>query len=301
MNGDQFEQPDDELPPPDDDAGDEPSEPIGDVPDDEFGSRVRFSRLKLFAKSAAHYLEHPQGESAALEKGTAVHAVLLGGREIIAWTQKTKPTKKSKGGKQAPRNGAEWEAFRAAHPRAVILLPREYEQINRQVAAVRADRKAMEALEGVKERTILFDMLGLECRSTPDTLAPTHFAELKTCRSSDPFRFGWQVKSLCYHGQMAFHAEAIRRAKLGDGKIGYIVAVESTPPFPVTVFKMTESALEKGAKKIRFWMEQLKGCLASNQWPPYAQSIVDLDVPDEEILFADESPGDSAVPQEFPF
>lgn len=273
----------------------EPADPIGDVPDDEYGSRVRFSRLKLLAKSPAHYLANPQGESEALERGTAVHAVLLGGRRVIVWDKKTEPTKKSKGGKQAPRNGGAWDAFKAANPGATILLPGEYETVMRMVDAVRANRDAMHILTGVVEDTILFDMLGLECRTTPDVRAHdgSFYTELKTCRSSDPFRFGFQTKQMSYHGQMAMHREGIRRAKLGPASHGYVVAVESTLPHPVTVFRVTDHALEKGDKQIRFWMERLKGCIQSGQWPPYAQSVVDLDVPDDEIELSGAIPGDA--------
>jgi hypothetical protein len=270
VNTDPFEQPDDELPPAD--------EPVGEHPgDDEFGSRVRFSRLKLLAKSPAHYLAHPEGESTAKEKGTAVHEVLLKGRAVVVWS------KKNKAGKTAPRTGDDFRDFASAHAGKLILLPSTYDPAMRAIEAVRANRRAMEALAGVREETLLFDMMGLECRSTPDTRAPTHFAELKTCRTSDPWRFRWQAKSLAYHAQMAFHAEAIRRNKLGDGATGYIVAVESAPPYPVTVFELTVKDFEKGEKKIRFWMERLKACISAQQWPPYAQDVVPLDIQEDEI------------------
>ncbi len=262
--------------------GEEPAEPIGDAPDDEFGSRVRFSRLKLMASSPAHYLAHPQGESSALDKGTAVHSMLLRGARITFYPKKTKA------GKAAPRNGGEWEAFKLANADAKIVTASEYEVCNRMVESVRANKYAMEVLTGIAEETILFDWLNLECRATPDVRDPggAFVTELKTCQTSKPSRFSWQATQLCYHGQMAFHRAAMRKEKLGRDPLGYVVAVESTVPYPVTVFKMTDRAWEKGEKQIRFWMEQLKSCLASNQWPPYAQSVVDLDVPDDDE-FAD--------------
>jgi hypothetical protein len=75
----------------------------------------------------------------------------------------------------------------------------------------------------------------------------------------------------------------------------YVVAVESTPPFPVTVMRLTDRALDQGERLCTSWMETLLNCEASNFWPPYAQSIVPLDVPDDpEIEFSDGEEPNSA-------
>jgi hypothetical protein len=44
------------------------------------------------------------------------------------------------------------------------------------------------------------------------------------------------------------------------------------------VFKLTEQAVDMGRRLYRLWLEQLAGCIESNQWPGYAQSVVDFDV-----------------------
>lgn len=252
-----------------------------DESSDEFGSRVRFSRLKLMAKSPAHYAAGVDTSTSAKDKGTAVHAILFRGKRVTFYGEKTES------GRAAPRNGAKWEAFQSANAGALILSAREYDQVQRMVEAVRADRQAMEALTGTAEETLLFDFLNLESRTTPDVWSPDSWAELKTSISADPFRFTHQSLRMYYHAQMAFHREGLWRAKRVKPKHGYVVAVESTAPYPVTVFRMTDNALDKGDRTIRAWFEQLKTCLASDQWPPYSQSVVDLDVPEsEELIFA---------------
>jgi len=156
----------------------------------------------------------------------------------------------------------------------------------------------MELLTGVREETLTFELMGIQCRTTPDNRASTFFTELKTTQSSDPRRFANQSFWHSYHAQMALHRIGIKRATQDKPERGYVVAVESSAPYPVTVFQMTEKALEQGEKTIRAWMEQLKGCLASNQWPPYAQSDVELDVPEsEELLF----PGGLTESEDIPF
>lgn len=246
---------------------------------------VRFSRLKLFAESPLHYLADVRNASGTLDKGSAVHSVLLGGKRVTFYDKVTA------NGSSAPRRGAEWEAFKAANEGAIILSRSEYETSNRIADAVRNCPLAMLALDGVKEETLRFDFLKLACRSTPDVRGHKgeFVTELKTCKSSNPFRFTWQSKTMYYHAQMAFHREAMRRAGLWKETppIPYVVAVCSTAPYPVTVFKMTDKAMDAGDRMIRLWFEQLKTCLSSKQFPAYAQSVVDLDVPDNELVFAD--------------
>lgn len=253
---------------------------------------VRFSRLKLFSESALHYLANVHADSATLDKGTAVHSILLGGKRVIYYDGKVKPKKgEPPSDKIGPRSGEQWERFKADNADAKILTQKEYDLSHRVADAVRANPLAMQALSGIAEETIRFDFLGLPCRSTPDVRAfdGSFVSELKTCRSSNPFRFAAQSHWMFYHVQMAFHREAMRRTKrwpsTGNPPTPFVVAVCSTPPFPVTVFKMTERAIEKGEKTFRFWFEQLKTCIASQQWPAYAQSVVDLDVPDGEEMF----------------
>lgn len=247
---------------------------------------VRFGRLKLFAESPLHYLANVQSSASHLSKGTAVHSLLLGGKRVTFYDKVTA------NGSSAPRRGAEWEAFKAANDGATILSRSEYDVSNRIADAVRANGMAMELLKDcIPEDTLHFDYLGLPCRTTPDWRAKngSHFGELKTAKSSKPSRFAAQSLWMYYHAQMAWHREGMKRMGLWkDVKPGpYIIAVCSAPPFPVTIFKMTDTAMEAGEKLIRGWFEQLKTCIASRQFPAYSQAVVDLDVPSsEELVFA---------------
>jgi hypothetical protein len=250
-----------------------------DQSESDFGSRIRFSRLKLIGESPAHYQAGADtSDTSARDKGTAVHSILLKDKSVTFYPEKTAD------GKSAPRRGEKWERFKADNPGRQILSASEYECTMRMVQSVRACRPAMEVLKGKAEETILFDLLGMECRTTPDVNGGSFFTELKTSKSSKPSRFASQSFYMNYHAQMAFHRIGIRRAKKGTADTGYVMAVASTHPYLTTVMKMTERALEKGDRIIRAWMELLKTCEASNQWPGYSQSIIDLDVPEDEEL-----------------
>jgi len=156
----------------------------------------------------------------------------------------------------------------------------------------------MDLLKGKIEDTIHFDFLGIPSRTTPDARTPKVVVELKTCRSSEPYAFAWQMKKLFYHAQMAFHIEGMAALNPDLNPTPYIVAVESSAPYPVTVFRVTPAALLEGHKLIRLWFEQLKVCQSCNVWPAYSQAVVDLDVPgldpDAGVIFGDEEKADAA-------
>lgn len=251
---------------------------------------LRFSRLKLFAESPLHYLANVQGKSSILDKGTAVHSILLGGQRVIYYDGKVKPTKGNPNPtKIGPRNGAQWEEFKAKNSDAKILSLEEYDLSHRIADAVRSNALAMRALDGACEQTLRFDWMKMQARTTPDVRANdgTFVTELKTCRSSRPGRFSSQAFWMYYHAQMAFHLEGMKAnglVKNGYKPDAFIVAVCSTEPFPVTVFRLTDKALEQGRKSLVLWTEQLRGCLESRHFPAYSQAVVDLDVPEQDEL-----------------
>ncbi|HYF25325.1 MAG TPA: hypothetical protein VD931_06265, partial [Baekduia sp.] len=54
--------------------------------------------------------------------------------------------------------------------------------------------------------------------------------------------------------------------------------------------RLTSRALEQGERLWRLWFERFQVCEQSGYWPAYAESVVDLDVPDDvELTFSDEA------------
>lgn len=238
---------------------------------------VRFSRLKRFAASALHY-RHSLTEdwnTPSLEFGRAGHAMVLGGAEVIPY--------------EGIRRGKSWEQFFAEHEGKEILTVKDYDRCRRAADAVLACELARPFLVGKAEIAIDWQMLGRKCSSRLDVLGDGFVTELKFCRSSHPERFKSQARWLAYPAQVAFYQDAA--ATLGRHcPRGIIIAVESQAPFPVTVLELTPRALEQGRRQVRAWFEQLLIAEAEDRWPPYAQSIVEFDAPedDPELQFADD-------------
>ena len=213
-------------------------------------------------------------QTVAMERGSAVHALVLGTRKVCAYP-----------GSQ--RRGKEYEAFAAEHADSEILTMAEYYKARQMADAVHECKLAEPMLKGILEQTILFRWMGLECRATPDIRGTDYLTELKTASSSDPERFIWMALRQHYHAQMRMQGIAVECAIKELGPLqappldNFIVCVESAEPFPVTVFRIDEKALEAGEKLLVLWIERLKNCEKSQIFPPYAQCVMPIDLPEE--------------------
>jgi hypothetical protein len=240
---------------------------------------VHISRLRLMAKSAMHFAAGDVAESYALERGSAVHAMVFGTGRVIGYPGKV-------------RNGKAWDEFEAANADAIILTGNEYAKARAMADQVLKCREAMRVLDGIRETELAWSIGGRACAGTPDVVAPGQWVtELKTCPSSDPFRAQWHGRKQGYHAQIAWYMDGLFDATKVAHEIGYVVAVEATAPFPVTVMRLTQRALDEGRRMYRAWWERLMVCEAANEYPGYVQSIVDFDVPDDEqqLDFGDEA------------
>jgi len=210
-------------------------------------------------------------ETYAMERGTAVHALIFGTRKVCGYPGAT-------------RRGKEYEAFAALHQDCEILTMAEYDKARRMADAVRACKLADPFLQGVHETTLLFRWMGLDCRATPDVRGPDYLTELKTSASSDPARFLWHARRMHYHAQMRFQGYGCEKHghRIRDH---WIVCVESEAPHPITVFHVEPEALEEGEKLLTLWAERLKNCEASGVFPPYVDCTVPLVWPKEDEFY----------------
>lgn len=242
---------------------------------------VRFSYLKHMARSPMHYkasLAEPWDSKRSMEKGSGVHAVVLGGKEVVAYFA----------GK--PRRGKEYDEFARLHAGKLIVTNSDYDHVMGMADAVHNHKDAMAVLEGVREHEVDWNFLGRACQSHLDCWGGYFITELKSGQTSHPDRFTWQAFRMDYPAQLAFYDEAM--ATPGQRLDHYIVAVEATAPYVVTVFQLTPRAIEKGRQRVRLWFERLLACERADEWPGYSQSIVQLDAPEEdpELIFGGDDP-----------
>lgn len=282
------------------------------------GTEVHFSRLRLMARSPAHYHAYASGgDSAARRFGTCVHVLALGGDVIryegkragLGWQafqrlvagdeyfiydgdRKGKAwawAKADAGGRaivssadlEVAMAGRELQAQRRAAGRyeVPIVTAAEYEQSARCADAVRTHPLARELLEGECELPLRWSVLGREAGGQLDVVSRAR-RSITDLKTTTKAEPGWFIRHAI---GMAYHAQ-LDWYREGARENGYpidechLVAVESRPPYAVTCLRLTENALEEGRKVWRLWLERLLGCERSGEWPEYVQSVVDFDV-----------------------
>jgi len=251
---------------------------------------LRFGHLSKFARSAAHYLEARsrdaagiEAPTAAMEKGSAFHAVLTGTREVVRYPGKV-------------RSGKQWEAFQLEHADKLILTSSAYEQVMGMVEAVWSDPVAAQLLNApglVYEQTLRPELHGFACRATPDVRSADCIIELKSSATTEPELFQRHAGRMLYHAQLAFYLQACAAAGIAVKRDAYIIAVEASAPHPVVVHQLTERALDMGERSIRLWVERLRGCIAADYYPGYTQSVVAWDIEEDlELEYGDDDATD---------
>lgn len=240
---------------------------------------VRFSHLMAYGRSAAHG-HHARELSEddptyAMERGTALHALIFGTRKVLAYPGPV-------------RRGKEYEAFCERNPDAEILTVSDYALASGMAESVSRSSVAAPYLQGVYEETLLFRWNGMDCRTTPDVRGAAFLTELKSTATADPRRFLWDARKRGYHAQLRFQEHGVRAAGKGQVRDHYIVSVESKPPYPVVVWHVEPEAILEADKLLTLWSEALKNSEASEAYPGYSDCVLPLVWPkDDEFIYGE--------------
>jgi PDDEXK-like domain of unknown function (DUF3799) len=244
---------------------------------------VHFSNLKYIARSAAHYrvaCERRLEPTPAMRFGSLVHAIVLGG-DYVVW--------------RGTRRGKDWETFALEHTSRLIVTEDELLRAQLVADAVLRHPRTQPWLRGIREQHVLWEYQGRACSSRLDVSGEDFIADLKVTTNTDPETLQRACAKMAYHAQLAFYALARRSIGLPVEQCA-IVAVESAPPFEVTILRLTARTLEIGTKLVRLWMERLLACEAVDQWPGYVQTEVDWEIEESRSLaLIDGEPVDDAA------
>ena len=240
---------------------------------------VRYSRLRLIGQlSPAHYAADSVEQTACMEQGSAVDAMIFGSKPVTFYPG-------------AVRRGKEWDSFKLDHPDSewIVLSRSQYDESRAIAASVTANKRAMRVLQGERQKEIYWKFCNRDCVSHLDVLGHNNawVTELKVSQTSNPARFRWHALKMGYHCQLAFYDDAVTFSTGKSPKAHFIVCVESTLPHVVTTFRVARRAINQGKRTNRLWMERLLQCESADKWPGYSQSIVELDVQEDEL---EESP-----------
>ena len=166
---------------------------------------IRFSNLKLMAKSPAHYkcaLETEQPDTATFRNGRLAHRLLLNiGPELIVW--------------EGRRQGKLWEGFKEEHEGAEIVSRKEYDNAEAMRLSFNATPEAVELSRGPKETTLRWKRADRQCQGTPDVILPgVGIVDLKTCDDASIFRFPNVAIRYGYHAQLSWYLDGATSSHL---------------------------------------------------------------------------------------
>jgi hypothetical protein len=236
---------------------------------------IHLSALSHMGQSPAHCLEAMMRKFDAVHYriGRHTHHLILGPQKGEKWIVYPKR-----------RQGKDWDVFEAKYEEEGydIFTESEHRLAMAMARAVKEDPLVAELglLDGQYEVPVEWtDETGRKCATRGiDILHRTRTVEIKTSQTSNPVKFGYEAKKYAYHAQGSWFHEACKRGlKMTEVKDHFIIVVEKRAPYVVTVMQLTPGMLLEGYMLHRSWMQTLKGCEESNQWPGYSQSVVMLD------------------------
>lgn len=245
---------------------------------------VNYSSLKHMKRSPLTYRyfkDNPISATAAMILGGHTHRMLLEPNKVgdfAIWGEMAG---------QNVRRGKVWEDFQAeafATGRQVITKDELGSMVNIS-AAVRKSAIAMRYLDGGHaEVTAVWKdpKFNRACKGRFDKLimigGRMHIVDLKTCRDSQPFRFGNEAYRMGYHIQLAMYQEGYR-ILMGEAPVMVEIAVETKPPYEITVFNVNDDVLWKGMDDYTRLMKMLSESERTGNWPPAEESMTDLTLP----------------------
>jgi hypothetical protein len=180
------------------------------------------------------------------------------------------------------RAGKEWTAFEAANTgKEIVTLP-EWRDAEPVADAILRNAHVRTLLDGaLKEIPMAWQDAGIDCATDGVDIVGRnggYIADIKTTSCAEPAAFTRHAFKLLYHAQMAWYRRGGRALKWPVTSC-YLIAAEVSPPYPVTVMRVTEAALAQGEKSIAKWIEALRRCREEENFPEYTQAILDLDLP----------------------
>lgn len=239
--------------------------------------RLNWSSLKHIHRSPLYYqhrIDHPEPQKQSFLFGSGVHCLVLEPEKFDERYAECELTRNK-------RHKA-FQEWLSEHPGAVPLKPQEMADMRACAESVLSHRVASEVLRGGRhEEEIQWTDpdTGFECRGRIDSIR-TCVTDLKTGRDPSPRVFAVAASKYLYHGQIAFYHFGATAARLINGKeMPYIIAVESSPPWDVAVYRIKPEDLWAGRQLCLDLMKRLEECIATDFWPGVAPDLQYLDLP----------------------
>jgi len=164
----------------------------------------------------------------------------------------------------------------------VPLKPADWDAVHAMADALREHPLASKLfVDGAPEQTLVWrdEETGVMCRAKTDWLTAHGIVDYKSCDKAEPGHLRKSVFNFGYHIQAAFYLRGFRALQSRTEPFFAFVAQEKEPPYLVTVFQLTQDALDQGDRQCAEALRIFRDCTEANTWPGYTDDIEDIDLP----------------------
>jgi PDDEXK-like domain of unknown function (DUF3799) len=231
------------------------------------------SSLKAFSRTPWHALwekTHPTEPTAAMQRGTMLHAALL---EPQLFHASYACAEMFTGTGMMAKN----KALREANPGVTLIDHTVAELLTQGCDAVRAHKQANAILadpRGVAEQSIFWrdKETGLLLKVRPDFHINhpkiVNTLDVKSAEDASPYRFASQAEKLQYHVSAAMYVDGISQVYPNKEIVWQWLAVEMGTQ-QCALYTISDADLARGHDTYRKYVRSLKHCLTTGVWPGY--------------------------------
>ncbi len=211
---------------------------------------LSYSSLKAFGKSPNHYLQYINREQVttpAMIKGSAFHCLTL---EPLKFNEQyavaPKVDRRTKAGKET------WANFSSENEAKEIITTQDYHDIVKMSEGFYGYEHSASLITNEVEEHIKGKIEGLEFHGYADIVGDYFIADLKSCQDASPDKFMRDAFNYDYDLQAAIYLELTKKDRY------YVIPIESSAPYNVAVYEMSQEMIEAGRKKLFQLIEKFK-------------------------------------------
>ena len=233
--------------------------------------------------------DEDEGDAKRFDLGTAAHAVILGSDDEIVLLDPERFPSKTGSIPKGYTNDAIREARDAAYDAGKTpVLPKQMTQVKGMASSVLAQLERNPEMKGWREdgkpeQTLIWEEGGVWCRSRLDWMPNDSrrvFLDLKTTETNvNPEVISRYAMQMQWAIQQAFYTRGLKALGITDKPKFRFVAVESKPPYAVTVCGLPPEWISFAEGQVESAIRLWRKCMEANDWPGYPYDTVWIEPP----------------------
>lgn len=222
----------------------------------------------------------PREETQPMIFGKAFHTFVLEG--IVAFSKDVAISPEVNLRTNAGKD--EMATFREANKGKTIISSEEFKTITEMDKAIKSHPMAKKLIgAGTNEVSVFWDdpFSGLPCKARPDkVMMQKTLVDLKSTRLASPDGFQKAIVNFSYYRQASFYLDGMTKVTGEQYDLFAFIAVESTPPYTVGVYTLSQTFIEYGRTSYQMLLTLENRCRQKGEWPNYqSDTAIEIEMP----------------------